>query len=401
MHNIINLTEFSDFSNLTLDNPNGLKGGSYLAKLNYNNLNLYLQLPKCTIKNGIIITERKSYCDLMFEYNEQLALWFEELQESMNTCIYNKRQLWFEQELDMDDISNAFVNPIKLYKGGKYLVMRAHFPKDVNMNELCYNEDELTIPTSTLNNPLNICIPIIELVGIKFTAKSFQIDIVIKQIMVLSNISFSQCRINNPKTTVLSSENNSEESKHMIIAPTIITEPLDNAIVSPDDATLLNDNAIVSPDDATLLNDNANVSSNNTNLSPDVFIHDNTTPPTTNNEIPINNEQVCLSSELNSEIENKNNLENIDNSIIQSNDLGKNNYNLEEVIFDYNNTEGNIKIENRKDIYLNLWKTTKERAKVLQKEALKTFLEAKEIQKTYLLDDLIEISDEEDNLFIN
>ena len=49
MHNIINLTEFSDFSNLTLDNPNGLKGGSYLAKLNYNNLNLYLQLPKCTI----------------------------------------------------------------------------------------------------------------------------------------------------------------------------------------------------------------------------------------------------------------------------------------------------------------------------------------------------------------
>ena len=60
MDSIIHPDILFDFSSIGLDNPMPLAGGSYFTKLSYSEkeLPLYIQLSKCTSKNGIV---RKFY----------------------------------------------------------------------------------------------------------------------------------------------------------------------------------------------------------------------------------------------------------------------------------------------------------------------------------------------------
>ena len=58
-------TKDFDFEQLTLGPPSGLQGGSYFTKLLMGDNSLYLQVPKCATKQGIVVTEKKKYCDLI------------------------------------------------------------------------------------------------------------------------------------------------------------------------------------------------------------------------------------------------------------------------------------------------------------------------------------------------
>ena len=68
MENIIEPSNTFDFSQLNLENPSPLQGGNFFTKLNYTDkkLPLYVQLPKCLSKHGIIksTSSNKSYVDL-------------------------------------------------------------------------------------------------------------------------------------------------------------------------------------------------------------------------------------------------------------------------------------------------------------------------------------------------
>ena len=56
MENILEINNSFDFSRIYLDNPSPLQGGSFFTKINYSEkkLPLYIQLPKCKSKNGIL-----------------------------------------------------------------------------------------------------------------------------------------------------------------------------------------------------------------------------------------------------------------------------------------------------------------------------------------------------------
>ena len=52
-------TKDFNFDGIKLGPPNGLQGGSYFTKILNNNEPLYLQIPKCSTKQGAVVTEKK------------------------------------------------------------------------------------------------------------------------------------------------------------------------------------------------------------------------------------------------------------------------------------------------------------------------------------------------------
>ena len=65
---------------LSLANPQGLQGGAYISKLKLLGKKVVLQTPRCTTKNGIIKTDKKIYCDLMFDAdNDEVRDFFEQI----------------------------------------------------------------------------------------------------------------------------------------------------------------------------------------------------------------------------------------------------------------------------------------------------------------------------------
>ena len=119
MENIIEPSNKFDFTQLNLENPLPLQGGNFFTKLNFSDkkLPLYLQLPKCISKHGIIknTSTKKSYIDLQFNYFEtDLLTWFEDLEAKCRNLIFAKKDIWFQTDLELDDIENMFISPTKI-----------------------------------------------------------------------------------------------------------------------------------------------------------------------------------------------------------------------------------------------------------------------------------------------
>jgi hypothetical protein len=188
---ITNLVDF-EFNEITLDNPTPLQGGSFFTKIKVSNKcsPLYLQFPKCVSKNGIITsTNKRSYIDLQYNFFEtDVVNWLEKLETKCRELIFEKRELWFETEMMEDDIETMFLNTYKPYNSGKFLILRTNIPTLKNMKQpgcLIYDENENFLEYESIKNNIAF-IPLLHIEGIKFTAKSFKIEITIKQIMVLS-----------------------------------------------------------------------------------------------------------------------------------------------------------------------------------------------------------------------
>ena len=147
MNNIYQVNNNFDFSKLTLANPNGLQGGAYFTKLKMANEQLYVQMPRSFTKQGIVKTEKKLYCDLMFSYDDNIVVeWLLALEERLQEIIYEKRNLWFQQELELDDIQSSFNSSLRSYKGNKYLIRTNIItPKSINYkpNLQIFDESEI------------------------------------------------------------------------------------------------------------------------------------------------------------------------------------------------------------------------------------------------------------------
>ena len=96
-----------DYSNVTLENPRPVQGGSYFTKITMGqNKLLYLQFPKCYTKQGIIATKRGKYCDLLYDRADETELveWIEGFESACHALIDEKKNVWFQSELSKDDI---------------------------------------------------------------------------------------------------------------------------------------------------------------------------------------------------------------------------------------------------------------------------------------------------------
>jgi hypothetical protein len=189
MNNIIEPNETFDFSKLSLAHPSGVQGGAYFTKIEYGGKPLYIQTSKSLTRQGFVKSGKKYYCDLMFDKNaETLIHWFENLEEKCQKLIYEKREGWFQNTLEEADIESAFNSTIRVYKSGKYYLVRTNV-RNTRSEEPAikiYNENEVSLTIQDVTPETNI-ISILEIQGIKFTSRNFQIEIELKQVMVLDN----------------------------------------------------------------------------------------------------------------------------------------------------------------------------------------------------------------------
>jgi len=148
MDNIIEPNETFDFTKLSLAHPSGIQGGAYFTKIEYNKKPLYIQTCKSQTRQGFVKTGKKYYCDLMFDKNsESLINWFENLEERCQKLIFERRDTWFQNSLEENDIESAFNSTIRVYKSGKFYLVRTNIKNNHNNTPSIkiYNEKEIPL----------------------------------------------------------------------------------------------------------------------------------------------------------------------------------------------------------------------------------------------------------------
>ena len=177
-----------DFSSLTLGNPTTLQGQTFFSKLTQNKKELFIQTPHCVLKNGFVNSAKRSYCDLVFSKDDtNIIAYLETLETTIQEMIYARREKWFHDDIEMDDIENIFTSPLKSYKSGRASVLRAFLnsPRNIIDNQIkVYDEYDNEISMEALDeNSSLVCI--LHITGLKFSSKLFQLYFEIKQIVKL------------------------------------------------------------------------------------------------------------------------------------------------------------------------------------------------------------------------
>ena len=371
-----------DFTKVILGSPNGLQGGSYFTKLLVNNNPLYLQIPKCELKQGLVVTEKKKYCDLMFNHdNTSVIEWFEKIEQRAQELMFEKKDIWFHEDLEISDIENAFTSPIRSYKSGRFYLVRCMFPKIINSDTIsCYNENEEPISVDTLNEKNIEIIPLIEVQGIKFSSKNFQIEIGMKQIMVIKkNAVFKNCMIKNPNANADSGADSGADDA-------------DDANSGADDANSVADDADDGGDDANSVADDADDANSGADDADDANsgaddansvtddADDADEKQTENNE----NEDIFATTCIN----------NVNNE--EPKTRKGENEELEEVNLSIDDVNDSIKLKQPNEVYYTMWRSARQKAKIAKKEAILAYLEAKKIKENYMLDSIDSDSDNDE-----
>ena len=379
MENIVEPNETFDFNQLTLAHPSGIQGGAYFTKIEYNKKPLYIQTTRGQTRQGFVKTGKKYYCDLMFDKNSETLLnWFENLEERCQNLLYDKRYEWFQSALEKNDIETAFNSSIRIYKSGKYYLIRTNI-KSTRTEEPAvkiYNENEAVLNMSHITNETNI-ISILEIQGIKFTSRNFQIEMELKQVMVLNNEPiFNSCLIKTSKS------NN-------ILENTVETKPLERKIenddntlesqkqtpISLDNLNNLEDNLEDSLEDSLEDNLNSNLADNNKVQNIVLSIQENV------NEID-NSKKSALDNELDFELDIELDFEDLDEDKDELKEVNINT-NLE-------NTLESIQLKKPNQVYFELYVEARKKAKDAKKNAIMAYLEVKNIKKTYMIDNTID-----------
>jgi hypothetical protein len=355
MENIIEPNETFDFTKLTLTQPTVVQGGAYFTRILYGDKPLYIQTTKSLTRQGFVKTGKKYYCDLMFDGGaSNLIHWFENLEEKCIKLIYEKSDTWFQNALEMSDVESAFNSIIRIYKSGKFYLVRTNVKSSTTTNEPAikiYNENEIPLTHENINNETNI-ISILEIQGIKFTSRNFQIEIELKQIMVLDNEPiFESCLIKSNKKNIATVDSGNQNQ--VLVSEDSLEENF-GSNGSNDLETLER-----IPEEELEIKDNKDNINDNNNILEEVTMVE----LERESEVPEELKEFDFDFDLPLEKNNK-------NDELESLTLKKPN-----------------------QVYFELYKNARIKAKEAKKSLILAYLEAKNIKKTYMLDNLNDDSD--------
>lgn len=356
-----------NFSQLSLGQPTSIPGGAYFTKIEYLKKPLYIQTPRFSTKQGFVKNGKKICCDLMFDgANESFISWIENLETECQKLIYGKSNEWFQSPLELNDIESAFNNSLKLYKSGKYYLLRTNVKMNSYSNTpiiKIYNENEDILTIDDVTSDTNI-ICIVDVQGIKFTTRNFQLEFEIKQAMVLNNETiFESCLIK--KTT-----------KEL---PPIISDIPQN-VMTTDPLSLSEEKETNGMTDLELISESIfETLENEKNSNIGIMADDDNTESSTL-ETPYNTIQTV-------EPETTEEPLNINLDIVDL-DTSEKEEEFKEVEFNVNDKNlETIKLKNPNEVYLQIYKAAKQKAKEAKKTAILAYLEAKNIKRSYMLED--------------
>ena len=287
----------------------------------------------------------------MFDMNasENIA-WFEKLEEVSHQLIFAKSTEWFQGTLEENDVDTAFNPVIRIYKSGKYYLVRTNVKNNSLTNEpmlKIYDENENTLLMTDVTSESYI-ISILEISGIKFTTRNFQIEIDIKQVMVLDKEPlFNSCLIKTDRTLI--------EDENILI------DKIEHDQTNKEKEEPLEEKHNIEEDLSDEL-EHHETNNKDDNASQDKI--------NAQNEIDGENEITLDIEELNLE-----ELEKPTNEILEVDLDATNDSHLE-----------TIKLKKPNEIYYEVYKEARKRAKEAKKNAIIAYLEAKNIKKTYMLE---------------
>ena len=185
MPKIYSITEPFDLDQLRFNNPVS-KNGSHFIKMQVSGEPLYFLAPKCYVRHGFVEHGKKTFCDFVFSNDDtEFLTWMENLEETVRKAIYNNREKWFETPLDEHDIESSMASPYKPYKSGKFFIVRSNVPTALGkINIKIYDEQERETEPENIKEDTNVMV-VLEFQGIKCSARSFQFEIVLKQMLVV------------------------------------------------------------------------------------------------------------------------------------------------------------------------------------------------------------------------
>ncbi|MAR49606.1 MAG: hypothetical protein CML42_00595 [Rhodobacteraceae bacterium] len=382
------------FDKITLANPSGLQGGSYFSKIKFEEDELLFQTPKCLTKNGIHKTGKKIYTDLQLTFDDSVFInWVENMEERIRDLIYEKRNIWFNNEPDREEIEYNWNSCLRTYKQ-KFQLLRVYVPKIKNSDQeqiQIWDEEQNTLNLDDIQSK-NKLINIIEITGLKFTNQSFHLDFLLRQVMVFKEKkTFDKCLIslNNKK---LEKEDNEEKEDDENIAGLENSETEDNLAKDLEKKDLEKKDL-------------------QQNMARKILLWWRKQRK---------NKKVSKDLEK-KDLEKKDLQQNMARKILlwwrKKRKNKKASKDLEKTIKipihikpleQINEVDITIPVENEimnlkkpEDVYLNIYKTAKKKAKEAKAIAIKAYLEAKRIKKIYLLDEIDSTDSESDEDFLD
>jgi len=432
-----------NFEQLTLSPPVSVSSGNHFIKYSYNGNPLYVQTPKCKMKQGIVKAGKKMYCDLMFSIeNEELTQWLENLENNSQKYIYEKREKWFETTLEKHDIENSFTSLVKLIKSGKCYTLRSNVPMILGKPSLkIYNESEELLTLEDLKDDTQV-ISILEVQGIKCSPRGFQIEIEIKQLLVLNPPDiFQKCILisgNKSKIAAQNEEVNNKSSPPLVdINPvTKLREGVSLAVVDQTPQLLLrkseeefgpNLNSKVASLPEKFENESEILDEHTIDGNPDTNLITNNSASKLLQELGDFSKEPAavgtgfsVASNLRSEEEfeqetgandgvfGSNNrgrstelFENITDAFTSPNlspEAELENQNLTEIEFNLEEipVEDSLVLKKRNDVYYEMYREALRKAKMAKEMAVSSYLEAKRIKNIYMLEDLSDTESDEE-----
>lgn len=388
--NICTTYDDFDFSKVVLTHPESLHSGSFFTKLNVNNNMFYIQTPKCTSKQGVVTTAgKKSYIDLMFSCDDAKFIEFmENLEKHCIDKIYDKKNSWFTNDIDKSDIENAFTSALRSLKAGKYYVLRANIVSSKNLLKtptcFVFDESEKQLSIDDIK-PDNDLITVLEIQGIKFTPRSFQFEVIIRQALIMSNKPvFQSCVIkknistsSNAAESVIYNNNSTHELQHL--------SNVHNKDLAKDSENILKS-------EKEILDLKENITSTESKIQPIPV-------PASASILSLALKKTEKSSKVNKQkgdidddedidaVENISNIKNTKTTeITETTDTTQTIKELTEADLEIKDDES-IKLKKPNDIYYEVYLAAKEKARTARKLAFDAYLEVKKIKKTYMLDD--------------
>lgn len=341
MEHIVEPTPDFDFTKLSCISPTSIAGGNYFIRLlqNPGQKPFYIQPPKCSTKQGIVKSGKKLYTDLLFKHEDEA---FTEFLESLETfCrsqIFQNKDKWFDSDLTENTIEDSFSPTAKIYKSGKLHSVRVNIPIRLGKCSLkIYDEDEKDIDIETIDSNSQV-MTILEVQGIRCSARNFQIDMEVKQMMLLKPVDlFEKCIFTKPAS--LAKTESSESSP--IVAKEKQSDVKIETIVEPEEEDFI---------------------------------------------------------QKEEEVEKKEEEEAIDLDVLSESDvlgtpeeeeeekpLAHSVYGLDEVDLDVPaGEEDSMKLKKRDDVYYRMYKEAKRKARIARDFAIASYLEAKQIKHNFL-----------------
>jgi len=352
------------FDDVTLSSPIIMSGGTHFIKYNVKGEPMYIQPPKSTVKQSIIKSQKRMYCDLLFTHeHEDFLSWIENLEEHSKKYIFNQREKWFETELEESDIDNTFTSILKPYKSGKYYILRVYIPVHLgNVSLKIYDENENSLSIDDIKENHKVMCAL-DFKGIKCSPRNFQVDIELKQILIMEEEKIFE-------TCILKKN----ETKKALEKPTILDNIEMNISEKENKDTLEEEEVNLSDEEPT--QDDSDES---------IVIEDSVEEA---EDEEVKDEEV---KDENVENEEKR----LEEPMLLEENVGPGefDFNCNEII-----NEETVAIKKPNAIYYEMYKEALKKAKMAKELALASYLEAKNIKNTYMLDDLDDSDLEEESL---